>query len=62
MLHIAGSNSESVLKKKCGWNIWLGIVIAVVGLYLLCMSGSLSFQSSDLMVLVCALLLQYIYL
>ena len=44
------------LKKKCGWNIWLGIVIAVVGLYLLCMSSSLSFQSSDLMVLVCALL------
>lgn len=44
------------LKKKCGWNIWLGIVIAVVGLYLLCMSGSLSFQSSDLMMLVCALL------
>ena len=39
------------LKKKCGWNIWLGIVIAVVGLYLLCMSSSLSFQSSDLMVL-----------
>lgn len=44
------------LKKKCGWNIWIGIVIAVLGLYLLCMSGSLSFQSSDLMVLACALL------
>ncbi len=44
------------LKKKCGWNIWVGIVIAVVGLYLLCMSGSLTFQSSDLMVLACALL------
>lgn len=44
------------LKKKCGWNIWVGIVIAVAGLYLLCMSGSLSFQSSDLMVLACALL------
>lgn len=45
-----------LLKKKCGWNIWIGIVIAVVGLYLLCMSGSLSFQASDLMVLACALL------
>lgn len=44
------------LKKKCGWNIWIGIVIAVAGLYLLCMSGSMSFQSSDLMVLACALL------
>ena len=22
------------LKKKCGWNIWLGMVITIVGLYL----------------------------
>lgn len=44
------------LKKKCGINIWIGIVMAVVGLYFLCMTGSLSFQTSDLFVLVCALL------
>lgn len=45
------------LKKKCGWNIWLGMVITIVGLYLLCMTaGSLSFQTSDLIVLLCALL------
>ena len=45
------------LKKKCGWNIWLGMVITIVGLYLLCMTaGALSFQNSDLFVLLCAFL------
>lgn len=44
------------LGKRCGWNIWVGIVIAVAGLYLLCMTGGISFQVSDLMELLCALL------
>lgn len=44
------------LKKKCGWNIWVGMGITVLGLYLLCMTDSLRFQASDLMVLLCALL------
>lgn len=44
------------IKKRCGFNIWIGIVITVIGLYLLCMSDSLSFQLSDLLVLICALL------
>ena len=43
------------LKKKCGWNVWLGIVIAMVGLYLLCMQGSFSIQFSDFLLLLCAL-------
>lgn len=43
------------LKKKCGWNIWLGIAIAVVGLYLLCIKGDFSVQFSDLLLLLCAL-------
>lgn len=43
------------LKKKCHWNIWLGVGITVVGLYLLCMNGKLSFQKSDVFVLACAL-------
>ena len=44
------------LKKKCGWNIWVGMLITIGGLYLLCMNGSLTFQNSDLMVLLCAFL------
>ena len=43
------------LKKKCSWNVWLGIVIAMVGLFLLCMQGSLSIQFSDFLLLLCAL-------
>lgn len=44
------------LGKKCGWNIWVGIVIAVCGLYLLCMTGSLGFASCDIMLMACAFL------
>lgn len=43
------------IKKKCGWNIWVGVMIAVVGLYLLCMQGSFSIQFSDMLLLLCAL-------
>lgn len=43
------------LKKKCSWNIWVGVALTVGGLYLLCMTESLSFQMSDILVLLCAL-------
>lgn len=43
------------LKKRCGWNIWVGVGLTVIGLYLLCMTGSLQFQLSDLLLLLCAL-------
>lgn len=42
------------LKKKCGWNVWISVGITVAGLYLLCMTESLSFQMSDILVLICA--------
>lgn len=42
------------LKKKCGWNVWLGVMIAVVGLYLLCINGSFSLQRADILLLICA--------
>lgn len=41
--------------KKCGWNIWLGVGITAVGLYLLCIQGSFSVQLSDILILLCAL-------
>ncbi len=44
------------LKKRCGWNIWVGIVIAIAGLYLLCMTDAFRIQSSDGIVLICAVL------
>lgn len=42
-------------RKKCRWNIWIGVVLAVLGLYLLCMSGPFLLQLSDGLVLLCAL-------
>ncbi|MCM1569323.1 MAG: DMT family transporter [Roseburia sp.] len=43
-----------LLRKKCGWNIWVGVLLTLCGLYLLCMNGSLRFRFSDLLVLLCA--------
>lgn len=40
--------------KKCGWNVWVSIPVAVVGLYFLCMTGGFSFQFGDSLVLLCA--------
>lgn len=43
-------------KKKCGPNVWIGVALALVGLYLLCMKGSFSFNLADSLVLLCALI------
>lgn len=44
------------LRKKAGAKIWCGVGLAVVGLYLLCMTeGNVSFQKGDLLTLLCAL-------
>ena len=42
------------LGKKVGAKLWLSVVIAIAGLYLLCMSGSFSLQKGDLLVILCA--------
>ena len=44
------------LRKKVGAKIWCGVGIAVVGLYLLCMTESgFSIQKGDLLLMLCAL-------
>jgi drug/metabolite transporter (DMT)-like permease len=43
------------LHKKVGEKVWIGVVLAVVGLYLLCMSERLSVNKGDLLMLICAL-------
>ena len=40
--------------KKCRWNVWVGILVAVIGLYFLCLTDGLSLQFSDGLVLLCA--------
>lgn len=42
-------------KRKCGLNIWIGVGIALVGLYLLCINESFRFAIEDLLLLLCAL-------
>ncbi len=44
------------LKKKCGWNIWIGVVLTLAGLYLLCMNGTTGFslRFSDALVIICS--------
>ena len=43
------------LKKKPRLIIWVSVVLALAGLYFLCMTVSLSFSKGDTMVLLCAL-------
>ncbi len=38
----------SFIGKKCGWNIRIGVLISVVGLYFLCMMDGGSFQLMDI--------------
>ena len=42
-------------RKKVGAKLWISVVIAILGLYLLCMSGSLRLSWGDFLVLLCAL-------
>ena len=42
------------LGRKCGWNVWVSVVVALVGLYFLCLTSGFSFQFSDALVLLCA--------
>ena len=41
-------------RKKVGAKLWVSVVIAIFGLYLLCMSGSLRLEWGDFLVLLCA--------
>ena len=43
------------LKKKAGIKIWMGVILAVCGLYFLCMTpGNISFQKGDMLTFFCA--------
>ena len=44
-----------LFRKRTGAAVWIGVAIALVGLYLLCMTGRFSLQKSDFLILMCAL-------
>lgn len=43
------------LKKKVSWSVWVSVVLATVGMYLLCMSEGLKVSRGDVYVFICAL-------
>lgn len=43
-------------KKKCGPFIWIGVLLALGGLYFLCINESLQMGRGDILVFICALL------
>lgn len=44
------------IKRKCGWNVWLGVILTLIGLYLLCCTdNSLALNFADILLLLCAL-------
>ena len=44
------------MKKKCSPFIWVAVVMALVGLYLLCITDGFSIGKGDILVLICAFL------
>lgn len=44
------------LKRKASLIVWIGALAAVVGMYLLCIDGSLTIGTGDLLVLICSVL------
>ena len=44
-----------LFRKRTGVAVWFGVVIALVGLWLLCMTDRLTLQKSDFLVLLCAI-------
>ncbi len=43
------------LKKRIGWKVWASVGLAIIGLYLLCMSEELTIGKGDILMLLCAL-------
>lgn len=39
------------LKKKCGLNVWISVVLALIGLYFLCINGSFALQTGDILLI-----------
>ncbi len=44
------------LKKKCSWTIWIGVSVAIIGMYFLCVTEQFSISIGDLLVFICAIL------
>lgn len=43
------------LKKKIGWKVWVAVVLALAGLYFLCITESFTIGKGDILIFLCAL-------
>jgi len=43
------------LKRRCPWNVWVAVFIALIGMYFLCITGDLRISTVDLLLIACAL-------
>lgn len=43
------------MKKRCGANVWIGVALTLAGLYLLCVNGKFALETSDILLMICAL-------
>ena len=39
------------LKRRCGLNVWVSVVLAIVGLYFLCINGAIALQTGDVLLI-----------
>lgn len=46
-------------KRRCGIRVWISVVIALAGFYLLCMVGGFSLERGDVYLLICAVLFSF---
>lgn len=47
------------MHKKVPVSVWIGIVIAVIGMYLLCVTSGFSLSSADILLLLCAVMFSF---
>ena len=46
-------------QRRCGWKVWVSVLIALVGFYLLCMVGGFALERGDVWLLLCAVLFSF---
>lgn len=44
------------LRKKIGWKVWTAVVLAVIGLYFLCITEKVSVAYGDILIFICAII------
>lgn len=44
------------LKKKIGWKVWAAVILALLGLYFLCITEKFSVGRGDILIFICALI------